>query len=191
MPDVPGSVLERARRGDDDALEALVRAAYPAVRRWTLVQTGDAAEADDLTQDVLIRMIQKLDSFHGDAQFGTWLYSVTRNAATDRFRKQARRRRLATAPTAFEDLVPTGPEDPMKAVERREVSSLVRLFFAELPDRQREVFDLVELQGLSAAEASEMLGIEPVSVRANLFKARKRLRTRILEARPEVAEDVV
>jgi len=46
-------------------------------------------EADDLTQDVLVQMIRKMESFHGDARFSTWLYTVTRHAAADRHRKQA------------------------------------------------------------------------------------------------------
>ena len=72
----------------------------------------------------------------------------------------------------------------------RDITDLVKAFFRELPLRQREAFDLVELQGLSSPEAAQRLGIEPVSVRANLFKARKALRARILEARPELAEDM-
>ena len=67
---------------------------------------------------------------------------------------------------------------------------MVRTFFGELPPRQREVFDLADLQGLPSTEIAARLGIEPVSVRAHLFKARRALRARILEAHPLLAEDV-
>lgn len=164
--------------------------AYPAVRRWSLVQTGDPTDADDLTQDVLIQMIRKLDTFHGDAQFETWLYSITRNAALDRFRSSDRTKRRVADPRTYVQIVPQAAEDPSQRVEREELGSMLRCFFEELPDRQREIFDLVELQGFGASDVAERLGIEPVSVRANLFKARRRLRTRILELRPEVAEDL-
>ena len=190
-PEIPRDLVIRAREGDDAALSSLVEAAYPSVRRWALLHTGEAAEADDLTQDVLIRMIRRLDSFHGDARFGTWLYSMTRNAATDRFRKQRRRARLFEDRRAFIEPVPAGPEDPSRSIERRELGSILQTFFEELPQRQREVFDLVELQGMPATDVADLLGIEAVSVRANLFKARRRLRTRILEVRPEVAEDLM
>jgi DNA-directed RNA polymerase specialized sigma24 family protein len=63
------------------------------------------------------------------------------------------------------------------------------VLFQELPWRQREVFDLVELQGFDAAHVAELLDIEPVTVRAHLFKARRRLRASILETRPELVED--
>ena len=190
-PEIPRDLVIRAREGDDVALRSLVEAAYPSVRRWALVHTGEAAEADDLTQDVLIRMIRQLDSFHGDARFETWLYSMTRNAATDRFRKQRRRARLCEDPRAYIELVPADSEDPSRSIERRELGSILQTFFEELPERQKEIFDLVELEGMPATEVAELLGIEPVSVRANLFKARRRLRARILEVRPEVAEDLI
>jgi RNA polymerase sigma-70 factor (ECF subfamily) len=188
MPEIPRELVARARDGDAAALERLVEAAYPRVRRWALVHTGEEAEADDLTQDVLIRMIRNLDGFQGDARFATWLYAVTRNAAVDRHRR-GRRRTLVSEHASDEGaLHPWRPEDPARATERRELGRLVRSYFAELPERQRAVFDLVELQGLSASEAAEVMDIEPVSVRAHLFKARRTMRARMLEEHPELAE---
>ena len=185
----PSGLVDRARQGDERALRALTERAYPVVHRWALVHTGDPMEADDLTQDVLLQMIRKMESFQGDARFSTWLYTVTRNAASDRHRKQARRTRLAESPKAHLALVPKAANDPAKEAERRELGDMLSVFFEQLPGRQREIFDLVELQGLSGAEVSDLLGIEAVSVRAHLFKARKRLRSLILQASPELVED--
>lgn len=179
-----------ARGGDPEALEALVSRAYPVVHRWALVRTGDPAEADDLTQDVLVRMIQRLDAYQGDARFTTWLYTVTRNAAADRFRRQRRRRRLEDDPRTPGGVLPDAPASPDELAGCEEMAGLVRTFYQELPARQREVFDLADLQGLPSPEIAERLGIEPVSVRAHLFKARRALRTRILEACPRLSEDV-
>ena len=184
----PSDLVDGARQGDERALRALTERAYPVVRRWALVHTGDPTEADDLTQDVLVQMIRKMESFQGDARFSTWLYTVTRNAASDRHRKQARRTRLAESPTAYLELVPQAANDPAKEAARRELGDMLSVFFEQLPGRQREIFDLVELQGLSGAEVSHLLGIEPVSVRAHLFKARKRLRRLILQTSPELVE---
>lgn len=70
----PFDLVDGARQGDEAALKALTERAYPVVRRlWALVQTGDPMEADDLTQDVLVQMIRKMESFQGDARFSTWL----------------------------------------------------------------------------------------------------------------------
>ncbi len=188
-PEIDASLVRRAQAGDQDALRSVVERAYPLVRRQALVHTGDPTDADDLTQDVLIQMIRKLDAFHGESRFTTWLYVITRNAAVDRHRNRHRRARLADEPAAYEALVPSEAEDPSRHAERAELRALLRAFFEELPERQREVFDLVELQGLPAREAAERMGLEPVSVRAHLFKARKRLRARILAEHPELGAE--
>ena len=182
-------LVRRAQQGDRESLRALVEAAYPKVRRWALVRTGDPTEADDLTQDVMIQMIRRLDGFQGSARFDTWLYSVTRNAATDRGRANTRRVRILQDPRAVETLTPGAPLRPDEGIGSNDVAARVHTVFRELPLRQREVFDLVELQGLTSLEAAERLGIEAVSVRAHLFRARRALRARILEAQPHLVEE--
>jgi len=189
-PWISDDLVIQARRGDEVALRTLVERAYPTVRRWALVQLGDPADADDLTQDVLIQMIRKLDTFHGDARFESWLYSMTRNAATDRFRRERRSRRVSDDPRAHLHVLPTPSPDPSRRVEVRELEVTLEAFFNTLPERQRQIFDLVELQGLTASEVAELVGVEPVSVRAHVFKARRALRARILEERPEIAEEI-
>lgn len=90
---------------------------------------------------------------------------------------------------AYWELIPAAAADPEEEAERRELRDMLRVFFKRLTDRQREFFDLMVLQGLSGAEVSELLGIEPVSVPAHLFKARKRLRSLILTTSPALVED--
>ncbi len=188
-PDITPDLVDRARKGHEEALKALIEGAYPLVRRWALVHTGEPADADDLTQDVLVQMLRKLDSFHVEARFTTWLYTVTRNAS-DRFRRRRRRERLTEERERYADLVTTAVDDVSRELEREELRGLLRAFFTDLPDRQREIFDLVELQGLATVEVAGMLGIEPVSVRAHLFKARRSLRARMFAQRPDVVEEL-
>ena len=187
-PDITRDLVRRARKGDEAALRALIRGAYPLVRRWTLVRLGDAAEAEDLTQDVMVQMIQKLESFDAASRFQTWLYAVTRNAATDRLRARGRRARAELDPRMWEAMGPDAPSDPSRAVEVAQLREALETFFQELPKRQRAILDLVDLQGMSAAEAAELMGIEATTVRVHLFRARRHLRSRILEASPELVE---
>lgn len=185
--DIPGQLLVRAR-DDDDALSDLIDAIAPVVRRWALVQTGDATEADDLTQEVLIRMIRNLDALPEPPRLAGWLYTVTRNAAADRFRSRSRQRIAVDSEDILEAAV-SESSNPASDAERVELGDVLRSAFDELPRRQREVFDLVELQGIPATEAAEILGIRATSVRGNLFKARRNLRRRILNVWPDVEED--
>ena len=185
--DIPGQLLVRAR-DDDAALRDLIDAIAPPVRRWALVQTGDATEADDLTQEVLIRMIRNLDALPQPPRLAGWLYTVTRNAAADRFRSRSRQRTASDSAEILETAASDAP-NPASEVARGELSDLLQSSFRRLPRRQREVFDLVELQGVPATQAAEMLGIRATSVRGNLFKARRNLRRQILAAWPDVQED--
>jgi len=70
-----------------------------------------------------------------------------------------------------------------------EAAEVARSFFSQLPERQREVFDLVELQGYTAVEAAEMLAMSASTVRVHLLRARRTLRARIMERHPALAED--
>lgn len=186
---VPDELVRNARDGDEAALRELVTHAYPTVHRWALVMTGDPTEADDLTQDVLVQMLRRLHSYRGAAAFSTWVYAVTRNAAADRRRRSDRRMQRRVDPDSILSARSGATEAPERAIDRGRLSALLRSFFEELPERQRQVFDLADLQGFSSPEIASMLGIEPVSVRAHLFKARRTLRKRVLDANPDLVED--
>lgn len=187
--DIGQALVRKAARGDQDALRIVVERAYPAVRRWALVHTGDPTEADDLTQDVLVHMIRRLDTFTGASRFTTWLYTVTRNAALDRLRGAERRSKRIEDPRVHPELAPAAPDPPDAEADRHRLGAVLRAYFEELPERQREVFDLADLQGIPSPEIAERLGIEPVSVRANLFRARRTIRARILAEHPELVEE--
>jgi RNA polymerase sigma-70 factor (ECF subfamily) len=183
------NVLVRgAQAGDPAAFEGLVRRYYGQIHRWALGRTGDRDDADDVTQEVLVRLHRYLGRFDGRSRFTTWLYQVTRTAASDLQRRRQRRARLTlklerqSASAAYDAREESGSPDDRRAAE------LVRAFVLELSERQREIFDLVDLQGHEPAEVSEMLGMEQVTVRSHLFRARQAIRRKILESAPELVE---
>lgn len=180
-------LVRRAAGGDDDAFRALVRRVHPSLRRWALAKTGDRDAADEAVQRTLIRMHRALDGFAGDAALTSWLYRILSNAVIDMQRADAART------TVSEDALDRMPEeaedpDPIRALHAGRLAAAVRDFFHTLPPRQREVIELVDFEGLKAVEVAEMLDLEPVTVRANLFKARRAIRARILERHPELME---
>jgi RNA polymerase sigma-70 factor, ECF subfamily len=169
------------------AVAALQAAARERVYRWALVRTGDPDDADDVAQEVAVALHRRLGQFAGRARFGTWLYRLAANAAAELHRHGSRRRAVhglaaAESPSAALDARIDGLAD-------RDAAEAVRGFFTALPERQRELMDLVDVQGYTAAEAAEMLQIEPATARTHLFRARRTLRARLLEAHPGWMED--
>lgn len=180
-------LVRRARAGDRSALEALLAACHPAVRRWAGVLTDDPDDADDVAQEALIQVALRLGSFAGRARFSTWLYQVTRNTALSLRRRVTRRLRLLGGmPEHMKD---SRNPDPSTHAEASQLRDLVAGLFRELPARQREVFFLVDVEGHDAMETAARLGLRPVTVRAHLFRARHTLRSRILERHPEIVEE--
>ena len=176
-----------ASSGDDSAFTTLVTRFQPAVFRWALMFASDPDEAEDITQEVFVRTYRQLGEYRSDGPLDAWLYRIARRAATQMRRTRNRRGRLALSPAAqpTRDVYTT---DPGGRVDRERAASVIRELFGELPRRQREIFELVDLQGFSPAEAAERTGMKPVSVRANLFKARKAIRESLLASHPSYRE---
>lgn len=181
------TLVRRAAGGDDEAFRRLVAGVYPQLRRWALARTADPDDADEVVQRTLIRMHRSLAGFDGRSRLSTWLYRVLRNAAADLDRSRRAR------PTVPESSVPESPEraeepDPVRVLESERLAREVRMSFGSLPPRQREVLELVDQEGLRPADVAEMLDMKPVTVRANLFKARRAVREAVLARHPELLE---
>jgi RNA polymerase sigma-70 factor (ECF subfamily) len=179
-------LIARAQRGDAVAFRGLVERWHVTIHRWALAHLGDPDEADDVTQQVLVRLHLRLHRFRGAARFSTWLYQVTRNAARDAHRRRSRRARTMDRLERLAD--PPAAADPLADVERREVIDAARAALARLPERQREVFDLVDLQGYAAHEAAGLLGVSAATARTHLFRARRAVRAAMLGLGIERAE---
>ena len=182
-------LVPRATRGDAGALDALLRGCRPLVYRWALVQTGEAADAEDVTQEVLIKLHRSLHRYAGRSRFTTWLYRVTRNEALGLARRLTGRLRLVRAVTLEAAGNPATPDDPLERVHAARVAALADALLTGLPPRQREVFHLADLEGCSMAEIAERLGMSPVTARVHLLRARRTLRSQILDRWPELAPE--
>jgi RNA polymerase sigma-70 factor, ECF subfamily len=180
-------LVSLASAGDDAAFTTLVTRYHPAVFRWSLTFAWDPDEAEDIAQEVFVRAHRQLSQYRSDGSVEAWLYAITRRAASQLRRTHKRRKRLALSPGAqpLRDVYTT---DPGGRVDRERAASVILELFSELPERQREIFDLVDLQGLSPAEAGARMGLKPVSVRANLFKARAAIRAKLLATHPGYRE---
>lgn len=184
LDDEVADLIPAAQRGGTAARDELLRRCHRTIYRWALVLTGDRDEAEDVAQEALVRVYRHLSGFSGRARFTTWLYRLTRNTALGLRRQVMSRLRLARR--FGEHVVATPPvpeEDPVARVQRTDLLERVTTLFLELPVRQREVFHLADMEGFTAAEIGEQLGMKPVTVRAHLLRARRALRARLLEER--------
>lgn len=163
---------------------ALVERYQPIVYRWAIGLVSDRDEADDIMQEVFVTAYQKLESFKGQGTFDGWLYRITRRV-TERKRRKAKRHAMLGILSAARSTAPVVyTTDPGGRVDRERALASIYESANELPRRQREVFDLCDMQGHSPTDAGEMLGLSAVSVRASLFKARAAIRRRILAEHP-------
>jgi RNA polymerase sigma-70 factor (ECF subfamily) len=169
-------LVARTREGDERAFAALVGTYRPFVFRWAIALSGDVDEAEDITQEVFVRVYRKLGSFRGDGPFEGWLYRITCRVAS---RSAPRRAHDATS-TTLEVYV----TDPGARVDRQRAVELIQAIARTLPPRQREVFILCDLDGRTPGEAAAILEMKDVSVRASLFKARAAIRRSILATHP-------
>lgn len=180
------SLVEQTRAGDERAFAHLVRRMQPRVHRWVLAYVLSADEADDIVQDVFVHTLSRLHQYRNAGTFSVWMYRMTRRMTMRNRTKLRRRALLAAGPRAAPDRV-VYETDPGSRVDRERLAAVVREFWLELPERQRAVLDLVDLQGYSPGEAAEMLELNPSTLRANLFKARASMRTRLIAQFPSWA----
>jgi RNA polymerase sigma-70 factor (ECF subfamily) len=165
---VPVNDVAQAAAGDVRAFELLYRTHLPRVHSLVRRMAG-GRDADELTQDVFVRVWQKLATFRGDSAFTTWLHRLTVNVVIERFRTEAtRRQRLRDGEDIFEVLpAPARSGDFSLDFE----SAIVKL-----TDGAREIFVLHDIEGYKHAEIAALLGISAGTSKAQLHRARMILR---------------
>ena len=173
-------LAERARAGEKEALGRLAGHLRPVVCRWALVMTADPDDAEDVAQFVVMKMLTSIKSFNGRSSVTSWLYGITRNASLDHQRGKRRDQRLAEKLGQLAQAQTPRLEDPLDKLEMKRTLRLIRTLLSELPMRQREVFDLVELQGLKPIEAADLLEMNPNTLRVHLLRARRAMRKEML-----------
>lgn len=164
------AALVARARDDRAALQGSFRALYQRhagrVYRFLRAQTGSDERAKDCLQETFLRLYHALERYDPARPFGPWLLGIARNVAQDLLRKEQVR---ATDPLPVEVPAP-GAETPVPAaVAQREVSTLVQEAVGKLPDREREVFLLKQVEGLTFVEVADALGC---SVRTAKYRMR-------------------
>jgi len=176
--------------GDPDAFGELVRRHRDRLWAVALRTTGDPEDASDALQDALVSAFRNAASFRGEAAVTTWLHRVVVNACLDRMR---RRRARPTVPLPEEDgeTGHRGVADPRDDLDRLELRMEIDRALRALPDDQRSAVVLVDVEGLSVAEAAAILGIPEGTVKSRCSRGRARLAVALRGLRnPDAPADV-
>ena len=172
------ALVERARRGDPAAFDALVGRHLPGALVAAERLLGDRADAEDLVQDAFLRALDRLTLLDPNRPFGPWFFTLLRNLGINQLR--ARRVRY-TEPerldAASSDALPD--EEMMRAEVRERFDAAL----SALTSRQREIVMLFEVEGWKGAEIAEHLGLTPENVRWHLHQAKKSLRVSLSSLR--------
>jgi RNA polymerase sigma-70 factor (ECF subfamily) len=168
LPQPDPGVLRKAQRGDERAFAIIVRTYEQPVFNYVVRLTGDRVLAEDLTQEVFLRVFQGLPGFSLRSRFTTWLFQVTKNRVLDELRALERRPR---AVVALEDVPPLEVVDA--PVERAEaIDAVWRAVEVLNPDLKMALL-LRDIVGLSYTEIAETLEITLATVKWRIYKARE------------------
>ena len=160
--------VARAAAGDVSAFERIYHTHLPRVHSLVRRMAG-GRDTDELTQDVFVRVWQKLGSFRGESAFSTWLHRLAVNVIIERFRTEtARRQRMHDGEEIFDTIA--GPS------RSRDLSMDFETALMKLPDGAREIFVLHDVEGYKHQEIGALLDISPGTSKAQLHRARMMLR---------------
>jgi len=165
----------------------------PRVYNLARRMLGNDADAEDVTQDVLLQVVRKLDTFRGESAFPTWLHRVTVNAALANRRKRATREQH-TVRDPLEHFLENGHPHhspwsvrPEQAALDRETHQLIEDAITQMPEIYRDVYVLADVEGLPNSDIGEMLGLSVPAVKSRLHRARLLMRDALAPHFEEVA----
>lgn len=181
-----GELLQRLRRGDEDAFVTLMRACNQRLFRLAMSVVRDEAEAEDIVQEAYVRAFASVAGFHGRSSLSTWLCRIVLNEALQRLRRRSRRSHLTVAASdergdACTIEVASDGFDPERLIASRELRELLREAVEGLAPEFRIVFVMRAVEGLNVAETAAALAIPPATVKSRYHRARVAVRAELDE----------
>jgi RNA polymerase sigma-70 factor, ECF subfamily len=184
-------IIARLQAGDESAVQELAERYTPRIYQLALRQMKNREDAEEVTQDVLMKVHRKVGSFRGDSALSSWIYRITFNTAMSRLRNgrlaraaDKERERVESAAVAEDQVrAPRQPADwsrmPDEELLRAQLRHAVALAIADLPEIYRAPVVLRDIQGLSTEEASSRLHLKDQTLKSRLHRGRLMLRERL------------
>jgi RNA polymerase sigma-70 factor (ECF subfamily) len=175
-------LMLRVQEGDQEAFAELQHRYMPRVLGYFYRQVRDRSEAEDLTQDVFLRLYRSRKSYKPRARFGTWLFHITQNVARNAVRSKRRKpcihmgQQLQEHREVLEAKLAERVDPCECPLERAELAKVVRAAVAELAGRQRAAVELHQFQERTYAQVAAELDMTPKAAKSLLYRARLQLR---------------
>src|SRR5688572_390949 len=186
QPDSIETLIQRCLQGDQLAWEQVVRQYWRKVFNVAYKFVGKHDEAEDLTQDIFLKIFKSLDTFDRRANFQTWLISVSRNLCIDHYRSVRKERETIDRDVDAVELAPAAPgPGPIAALEQRDRVMLLRRALAALPETLRTAVLLRDIQELSYQEIADRLRLPEGTVKSRINRGRSELARQIRKLRGE------
>jgi RNA polymerase sigma-70 factor (ECF subfamily) len=183
-PDAIETLIHRCLEGDQAAWEAIVRQHWRKVFNVAYKFVGKHDEAEDLTQDIFLKVFKSLDTFDRRANFQTWLISVSRNLCIDHYRSVRKERETIDREVDATELAsPTPDPGPIAALEQHDRVVLLRQALAALPATLRTAVLLRDIQELSYQEIADRLKLPEGTVKSRINRGRAELARQIKKLR--------
>jgi RNA polymerase sigma-70 factor (ECF subfamily) len=170
-------IIRRSKAGDQAAFALLVRGHYPVAYALALRILCNEMEAEDVAQEAFVRVWRHLDRFDPETRFTTWLYRIVTNLSLDQIRSRRRKGgRVLNRREDDEAPEPVEASTPETIASNRDFVRIVNRLAGDLPETQRVVFTLRDIQDLPIETVCAITGLSSESIRTNLHYARRRIR---------------
>jgi RNA polymerase sigma-70 factor (ECF subfamily) len=185
-PEAIETLIQRCLQGDQAAWDAIVRMYWRKVFNVAYKFVGKHDEAEDLVQEIFLKMFKSLDTFDRRANFQTWLVSVSRNLCIDHYRSVRKERQTIDRAVDASELSPASTDPgPMAALEQRDRLTLLRDALAALPEALRTAVLMRDIHELSYQEIADRLGLPQGTVKSRINRGRAELARQIRKLRGE------
>ena len=173
QPATPDSLIEQCLAGDQIAWEQIVRQNWRKVFNVAYKFVGKHDEAEDLTQDIFLKIFKALKTFDRRANFQTWIISISRNLCIDHYRSVRKERQTIARDVDSSELQPATPDrGPYAQAEHQDLRAQLRLALETLPVTLRTAVVLRDLQELSYQEIADRLGLPEGTVKSRINRGR-------------------
>jgi RNA polymerase sigma-70 factor (ECF subfamily) len=171
-------IIKKVRSGDRRAFRVLVEKFQQYAFNIAFRILCDEDEAKDAVQEGFIKIWQRINDFDGNSKFSTWMYRIVTNKAIDRLRS-INRENLISIDSVIEKYGIQSEEDPGRNMDNREMGRLIQVISEDLPEKQRLVFIMRDLQGMDSADVQEILGLSETAVKSNLYHGRQAVKQKL------------